>query len=85
MPMKQILCTPCFEGLANNPLKILELGCGTGTHSFLLEKGHEIVGTDLSPDMISKAKIKAETMGSKISFFARICSNWISPHAPLTR
>ena len=52
--------------------KILELGCGTGTHSFLLEKkGHEIVGTDLSPDMISKAKIKAETMGSKISFFAQ--------------
>ncbi len=52
--------------------KILELGCGTGTHSFLLEKnGHQIVGTDLSPDMISKAKIKAEAMGSQVSFFAQ--------------
>jgi SAM-dependent methyltransferase len=52
--------------------KILELGCGTGTHSFMLEEyGHEIIATDLSPDMIEKAIIKAKSRGSKIRFAAQ--------------
>jgi ubiquinone/menaquinone biosynthesis C-methylase UbiE len=52
--------------------KILELGCGTGTHSFLLEAyGHEIVATDLSEDMIRTARAKAEARGSKIQFTAQ--------------
>jgi len=52
--------------------KILELGCGTGTHSFLLEKyGHEIVGIDLSSDMINKAIKKAKNLNSKVRFFTQ--------------
>jgi len=51
---------------------ILELGCGTGTHSFLLEEfGHKIVATDLSQDMISKAQSKAEARGSGVKFAAQ--------------
>lgn len=52
--------------------KILELGCGTGTHSFLLETyGHEILATDLSEDMIRKARVKAEAKGSGVKFAAQ--------------
>lgn len=51
---------------------ILELGCGTGNHSFLLEAfGHQIVATDLSEDMIKKANVKARASGSKIKFAAQ--------------
>lgn len=52
--------------------EILELGCGTGTHSFLLEAyGHEILATDLSPDMINKAWEKAKSRGSTVRFAAQ--------------
>ena len=63
--------------------KILELGCGTGTHSFHLEKkGHQIVAIDLSPDMINKAKIKAASIGSRVSFFAQDMSLLDQPARP---
>ena len=52
--------------------KILELGCGTGTHSFLLEAhGHQILATDLSQDMIDKANAKAKARGSTVQFAAQ--------------
>jgi len=51
---------------------ILELGCGTGTHSLLLEAfGHKIMATDLSADMISKAQAKAKARGSGVRFAAQ--------------
>ena len=38
-------------------VKILDLGCGTGKHDFLLaEKGYKITGVDLSDEMIKIAK-----------------------------
>lgn len=49
--------------------KILELGCGTGTHAFLLEKfGHSIIATDISRDMIQKANEKAKSSNSAVKF-----------------
>ncbi len=37
--------------------RILDLGCGTGEHArFLAEKGYEVVGVDLSPSMLERAK-----------------------------
>ncbi|MBW6466849.1 MAG: class I SAM-dependent methyltransferase [Brevefilum sp.] len=63
--------------------KILELGCGTGTHSFLLEDfGHEILATDLSPDMIEKAIQKAASRGSKIKFAAQDMLELDQPKRP---
>jgi 2-polyprenyl-3-methyl-5-hydroxy-6-metoxy-1,4-benzoquinol methylase len=59
-----------FVRFSDKPtLKILELGCGTGNHSFLLEAhGHQILATDLSEDMIVKARQKAQASGSTIQF-----------------
>ena len=49
--------------------KILELGSGTGNHSFILEKqGHEIVAIDLSASMIEKAILKGQAMRSSVKF-----------------
>jgi predicted TPR repeat methyltransferase len=43
----------------NNNLRILDIGCGTGIHANILaEKGHNIVGIDLSKEMIDIANRK---------------------------
>ena len=40
------------------PLKLLDLGCGTGWTSILFAKrGYEVTGVDISPDMIKHAKL----------------------------
>ncbi len=52
-------------------LNILELNCGTGEDAiWLAQKGHNIVATDVSPEMINVAKFKADTAGlnDKLSF-----------------
>jgi SAM-dependent methyltransferase len=73
-----------LEHFGEKPVqKILELGCGTGTHSFLLEAyGHEILATDLSQDMIDKAKEKAKAMGSKARFAAQDMIELDQPGSP---
>ena len=41
------------------PASILDIGCGTGEHSIrLLEKGHRVVGIDVSQHMLEKARSK---------------------------
>lgn len=46
----------------NNTLPeiILDLGCGTGTLSKLLSKDFQVIGIDLSPDMLSVASSKCK-------------------------
>jgi SAM-dependent methyltransferase len=46
----------------NNIKSILDLGCGTGNHAFLLAKrGYDITGVDRSSEMIENSKRKAQT------------------------
>jgi len=48
---------------------VLDFGCGTGNHDFILEKrGYNLVGVDASKKMIGLAREKKERMGSKIRF-----------------
>lgn len=51
------------------PLKILDLGTGTGFFALILAaEGHEATGIDLTADMISRAKATADTLGLHASF-----------------
>lgn len=46
--------------------KVLDLGCGRGRHALTLaEKGYGVMGIDLSPQAINKAKKTAEKRGLK--------------------
>ena len=48
---------------------VLDIGCGTGGHAVLLaERGYDVVGVDLSPDMLARARAKAEAAGRSIEF-----------------
>lgn len=48
---------------------LLELACGTGSHSLLLERcGYRIVATDYSPDMLACARQKAREQNSGVDF-----------------
>jgi len=53
-----------------SPKTVLNLGCGTGAHDFLLSKyGYECVGVDLSNDMLAMAKEKQKRLSnSSVSF-----------------
>ena len=51
---------------------MLDLGCGTGTLSFLLEeKGYDIIGVDASEDMLSIANMKKYECDSKALFLCQ--------------
>jgi 2-polyprenyl-3-methyl-5-hydroxy-6-metoxy-1,4-benzoquinol methylase len=44
--------------------KVLDYGCGTGRTTLdLLRRGCEVTGYDLSPEMLARAKVKAEEQG----------------------
>ena len=51
---------------------LLDLACGTGSVSVrLAEKGYEIIGVDLSPEMLSEAQNKAYSAGQNILFLCQ--------------
>ena len=51
------------------PLKILDMGTGTGYFAILLAKeGHEVTGIDMTPSMIEEAIKTAENAGVQVSF-----------------
>lgn len=51
---------------------LLDLACGTGTLSFLLEqKGFEVIGVDASEDMLSLAQQKKYELGSEAIFLCQ--------------
>jgi 2-polyprenyl-3-methyl-5-hydroxy-6-metoxy-1,4-benzoquinol methylase len=49
--------------------QVLDVGCGTGFLALrFAELGHAVTGIDLSPQMIDRARTKAEAAGFKIDF-----------------
>jgi len=45
--------------LSSEKSKILEVNCGTGVDAiWLADKGHEVLATDISPEMIERASSK---------------------------
>ena len=58
------------ESADNKPLRVLDVGAGTGFFTFLLSPlGHEVVGIDLTPAMIAKAKELARHLNISAEFF----------------
>jgi SAM-dependent methyltransferase len=63
---------PVFVELADTGVitsPVLDSGCGTGEHALLLaERGHEVLGVDISPRAIDQAKEKAAKRGIEATF-----------------
>ena len=48
---------------------VLDAGCGTGEHALMLARlGHRVVGVDISPLAVEKARAKAVARGVEVSF-----------------
>ncbi|WP_240417141.1 class I SAM-dependent methyltransferase [Paenibacillus periandrae] len=65
--------TATLKQLEQYPLptncRILEVGCGTGrTSCYVAAQGHDVTGIDIRPDMIAKAKIRAEKENVSVQF-----------------
>jgi len=55
--------------LGHGPLRLLELACGTGNHSFHFERlGYRVFASDISTHMIQVAKRKAQRLESSVDF-----------------
>jgi ubiquinone/menaquinone biosynthesis C-methylase UbiE len=49
--------------------RVLDIACGTGSHAIELERlGYEIVGSDISDDMLARARSKAQETRAKVRF-----------------
>ncbi len=61
-----------FDKYELKPETILDLGCGTGTITTMLaKKGYEMIGIDLSEDMLLVAREKAAQSGQDILFLCQ--------------
>ena len=53
------------EHLPEEPVDVLDLGCGTGSLTMLLaEAGHRVHGVDLAPAMVAAARAKVAASGT---------------------
>ena len=58
------------RSFADRPLKILDCACGIGTQALgLASLGHHIVGSDLSPAEVQRARREATNRGLDIPFY----------------
>ncbi|MGC8837514.1 MAG: class I SAM-dependent methyltransferase [Anaerolineae bacterium] len=49
--------------------RVLDAACGTGRHAVALaQRGYEVVGADLSPEMVARARAHAEATGVPVRF-----------------
>lgn len=64
-PFEEAFLSENLKGKA----RILDIGCGAGREAFpLAEKGHEIVGIDMTPRMIEIAREKSKKRGIGVDF-----------------
>lgn len=64
--------------LGRKPIRVLDIGCGTGGHSLILaNEGYRMVAIDLSRTALDIAKRKAQDLGVEINF---INNNMLSFH-----
>lgn len=59
------------KAIQGEPRRILDLGCGTGSTTLLLKQAFpqaEVIGLDLSPQMLVMANRKAQQAGVEITF-----------------
>jgi SAM-dependent methyltransferase len=58
------------------PATVLDVGCGTGSLSVLIATlGHRVVGIDLSPAMIARARQKAEAARQPVEYHVMDAAN----------
>lgn len=64
------------------PLRVLDIGCGTGFLSLLLaEMGNEVDGLDIAPTMLERARAKAEEASLHVTFFEGDAESLRAPDA----
>ncbi len=69
MQEKQTWMSLLQKTLGPKPLKILDVGTGTGVIALLLtEMGHNVTGIDLSEDMLARAREKARKANMPVEF-----------------
>lgn len=68
--------------------KVLDIGCGTGSHAYkLARRGYEVVGIDISPHMIKKAAERRDSAGiseDNLKFFTTSAEEMSLPLLPGT-
>ncbi len=66
-----------WKGLPKRPELVLDLACGTGEAAITFAKeGYEMIGVDLSADMLSIAREKADKAGVQILFLEQDMSSF---------
>jgi methyl halide transferase len=61
-----------FQRYVAIPSKVLEIGCGVGTHAFWLDtQGYQVTAFDLSDRAIAQAKKRQEALGTHIDFYVK--------------
>ena len=68
-----------IKAVSGNPRKILDLGCGTGSTTIMLKQAFptaEVIGLDLSPQMLTMSEYKAQQ--------AQLDIKWVHGQAEMT-
>lgn len=69
--------------LEDSHCAVVDLGCGTGSLSILLaQRGHPVLGIDVSPNMVERAADKAHLDGLDIEFMAGDVQTIAVPQTP---
>ena len=64
-----------IDAVRGNPRKIIDLGCGTGSTTIMLKTAFpdaEVIGLDLSPQMLVMAEYKAQQAGVNIQWLHQL-------------